>query len=77
MTFSKINFRKPLLILPVLLSIGFMFATPMILDAAAAKGGNGNGNNNGGNDVPSVPDNALLPDVTPGVPKHLAKVEFI
>jgi len=73
MTFSKTNFRKPLLILPVLLAIGFMFATPMILDVAAAPGGNGNGGNgNGGNDVPSVPDGALLPDVTPGVPKHLA-----
>ena len=74
MTFSKTSFRKPLLILPVLLTIGFMFATPMILDVAAAPGGNGNGNgnNDGGNDVPSVPDDALLPDVTPGVPKHLA-----
>ena len=66
MTFSKTNFRKPLLILPVLLAIGFMFATPMILDAAAAKGGNGN---NGGS---SVPSDALLPDISPGVPKHLA-----
>ena len=47
MTFSKTNFRKPLLILPVLLAIGFMFATPMILDVAAAPGGNGNGNGNG------------------------------
>jgi len=65
MTFSKTNFRKPLLILPVLLAIGFMFATPMILDVAAAKGGNGN---NGGS---SGLDNALLPDISPSIPKHL------
>lgn len=44
-----------------------MFATPMIMDAAAAKGGNGNGNNGGS----SVPSDALLPDITPGIPKHL------
>jgi hypothetical protein len=71
MTFSKTIFQKPLLILPILLAIGFMFAAPMILDAAAAKGSNGNGNNNGGNDETTIPTNALLPDVSPGVPKHL------
>jgi hypothetical protein len=70
MTYSKTNFRKPLLILPVLLAISFMFATPMILDAAAAKGGNGNGNGNN-NDQTPIPSDALLPDVTPGIPKHL------
>lgn len=68
MTFLKTNFRKPLLILPVLLAIGFMFTTPMIMDVAAAKGGNGN-NGKGGT---TIPVDALIPDVSPGVPKHLA-----
>ena len=64
MTFTKKIFRKAT-ILPVLLAIGFMFTTPMLLDVAAAPGGNGNGNNNG------VPDSALLPDIIPSIPKHL------
>lgn len=58
--------------IPVLLAFGFMFATPMMMDVAAAPGGNGNGNGNGNNGGNSVPENALLPDITPGVPKHLA-----
>ncbi len=66
MTYTKKIFRKAT-IFPVLLAIGFMFTTPMLLDVAAAPGGNGNG----GNDLPPVPDTALLPDISPGVPKHL------
>lgn len=68
MTYTKKIFRK-ITIIPILLTIGFMFTTPMLLDVAAAPGGNGNGN--GGNNLPSVPETALLPDITPGVPKHL------
>ncbi len=63
MTYMKKIFRKAT-ILPVLLAIGFMFTTPMLLDVAAAPGGNGNGGS-------SVPSDALLPDISPGVPKHL------
>ena len=63
MTYTKKIFRKATII-PVLLAIGFMFTTPMLLDVAAAPGGNGN--KNGG-----VPDSALLPDIIPSIPKHL------
>lgn len=49
--------------LPILAAIGFMFSTPMLLDVAADHGG--------GNELPPVPDNALQPDITPGVPTHL------
>lgn len=66
MTYTQKIFRKVTLI-PILLAFGFMFATPMLMDAAAAPGGNGNGN--GGN---SPPSEAILPDITPGIPKHLA-----
>ena len=52
MTYTKKIFRK-ITIIPILLAIGFMFTTPMLLDVAAAPGGNGNGN--GGNNSPSVP----------------------
>jgi hypothetical protein len=65
MTYTQKIFRK-ITIIPVLLAIGFMFATPMLLDVAAAPGGNGNGNNGS-----SIPDNALVPDISPGIPKHL------
>ena len=70
MTNTRKIFRKATLI-PILLAFGFMFATPMLMDAAAAPGGNGNGNGNGqgGN---SVPSEAMLPDITPGIPKHLS-----
>ncbi len=71
MTFRKNILRKPLMLIPVLLAFGFMFATPMLLDAAAAPGGNGNGNGNGNNGGSGVPSNALLPDISPGIPKHL------
>ena len=61
MTFSKNIFRKTTII-PVLLAIGLMFTTPMLLDVAAAPGGNGKS---------SIPNNALVPDISPGIPKHL------
>ena len=68
MTYTQKIFRKVTLI-PILLAFGFMFATPMLMDAAAAPGGNGNGNGNGGGN--SFPSEAILPDITPGIPKHL------
>jgi len=56
------------MLFPVLLAFGFMFATPLLMDAAAAPpDGKGKSKNES-----SIPSNALLPDVTPGVPKHLA-----
>ncbi|WP_428324889.1 hypothetical protein [Nitrosopumilus sp.] len=63
MTYTRNIFRKPLLLLPVLAAIGFMFSTPMLLDVAADHGG--------GNELPPVPEGALVPDITPGVPTHL------
>jgi hypothetical protein len=43
--------------LPVIVAIGFMLTGPLGSDIIA--------------EPQNVPDNALLPDVTPGVPKHL------
>ena len=62
MTYTRNIFRKPLLLLPVLAAIGFMFSTPMILDVAA---------DHSGGELPPPPDDALLPDITPGIPTHL------
>ncbi len=57
MTFSKTIFRKPLMMLPVLVAIGFMLTVSLGSSITA--------------EPQNVPTDALLPDVTPGVPKHL------
>jgi hypothetical protein len=57
MTYTQNIFRKSLIMLPVIVAIGFMLTGPLGSDIIA--------------EPQNVPDNALLPDVTPGVPKHL------
>ena len=57
MTYTQKIFQKPFLILPVLVAIGFMLTIGVNSSTIA--------------EPQNVPDNALLPDVTPGVPKHL------
>ena len=57
MTYTQNIFRKSLIMLPVIVAIGFMLTGPLGSNITA--------------EPQNVPDNALLPDVTPGVPKHL------
>ena len=57
MTYVKNIFRKPLMMLPVLAAIGFML-TASLGSSVTAESHN-------------VPPEALLPDISPGIPKHL------
>jgi len=52
----KTIFRKPLMMLSVLAAIGFMLTTSLGSSITA--------------ESQEIPDGALLPDMTPGVPKH-------
>jgi hypothetical protein len=65
MTYSK--FVRKATILPVLIAIGLLSTTPFLMNVDAAPGGNNNGKNGGS----SIPTSAILPDISPGVPKHL------
>lgn len=59
MTSTKNKLRKGT-ILPILLAIGFISATSLLMDASAEF-------------LPTVPvhEDAILPDISPGIPKHL------
>ncbi len=57
MIYSKTIFQKKLMILPALVAIGFMLTVSLDSNVTA--------------EPQDVPSDALLPDITPGVPKHL------
>ena len=57
MTYTHNIFRKSLMMLPVFAAIGFMLTATLSSSITA--------------EPQNVPENALLPDITPGVPKHL------
>lgn len=57
MTYTQNIFQKSLMMLPVIVAIGFLLIGPLGSSITA--------------EPQNVPDDALLPDVTPGVPKHL------
>ena len=58
MTYTRNIFQKPLLMLPVLAAIGFMLTASLSSSITA--------------EPQNIPETALLPDITPGVPKHLS-----
>jgi hypothetical protein len=58
MTYTHNIFRKPLMMFPVLAAIGFMLTASLGSSITA--------------EPQNIPGTALLPDISPGVPKHLS-----
>ena len=57
MTISRTIIQKQLIILPVIVAIGFILTVSLDSDISA--------------EPQNIPPEALLPDISPGVPKHL------